>query len=518
MEGNDLTKQEDAILPYNKMEFISGFAWAVPKAFKDAIIRCWFEAGDTLYDTRKGYDRWDEALKALNYSIQVKYSPSSANSRITIESEKKKFDSVFKANWEKALKIEVTDYKSGQRPKHFSTTQGRLFSFLRYGDLNLLDLNSHPEIPIILIDEARKLLNEVVPSFKSLLTDRMEKPNMFIMPYDQLNDLIVSKFLVVYNRLKMDFEVIKHKLTPQGCNFINYNSFFPTLSFRCLAIDSGSPEKIRDIIKEKLWPTTDSNNSIKAVHDILRKNENSRVSHFKLSEHGLFVPYIIKSDGDKIRTCSFKHDGPIYRYRLTSKRAEKIPKKLSSYLNLLFTDCPNHLFRKSSVRISSECKNCKIDIQLIHTADHELIELAKQSCSFEEYKSRHENLEKFFLENDPYTVACEIPVWIEAREFKDYSKIFNTSRVLTGHIDICRYDNNGKIAIWDYKPRAYEEENAKTQVFLYALMLSVRTGIKLEDFICGYFDETDAFCFNPLEARSFTFEKLEQGHLSPEHR
>jgi hypothetical protein len=37
---------------------------------------------------------------------------------------------------------------------------------------------------------------------------------------------------------------------------------------------------------------------------------------------------------------------------------------------------------------------------------------------------------------------------------------------------------------------------------MYAFMLAARTGIELSKFICGYFDETDAFTFEPAEAGS----------------
>jgi hypothetical protein len=33
--------------------------------------------------------------------------------------------------------------------------------------------------------------------------------------------------------------------------------------------------------------------------------------------------------------------------------------------------------------------------------------------------------------------------------------------------------------------------------------LSVRTGIALKNFVCGYFDEVDAFYFNPSELEHF---------------
>ena len=70
---------------------------------------------------------------------------------------------------------------------------------------------------------------------------------------------------------------------------------------------------------------------------------------------------------------------------------------------------------------------------------------------------------------------------------------------LTGHIDVLRAAKNGRIEIWDYKPRARYEKKAHMQVYLYALMLSQRSGIPLNNFLCGYFDSTDAYFFNAEE-------------------
>ncbi len=37
------------------------------------------------------------------------------------------------------------------------------------------------------------------------------------------------------------------------------------------------------------------------------------------------------------------------------------------------------------------------------------------------------------------------------------------------------------------------------QLFLYALALSLRTGIWLRNFVCGWFDEKDYFEFRPAD-------------------
>ena len=102
----------------------------------------------------------------------------------------------------------------------------------------------------------------------------------------------------------------------------------------------------------------------------------------------------------------------------------------------------------------------------------------------------------FMLEHDNKTVAMEIPIWIGKQEITEYSNLFKSDEFLTGHIDLLRIEN-GKIWVWDYKPNAQKENYAATQVYFYALMLSKRTGIDLSNFMCGYFDSSFTYTFNP---------------------
>ena len=115
-------------------------------------------------------------------------------------------------------------------------------------------------------------------------------------------------------------------------------------------------------------------------------------------------------------------------------------------------------------------------------------------------KSAHEDVEKYFLETDPCAIAAEVPVWLEPNEMKQFRFLKSPfAGTLTGHIDLLRYENDGRIGIWDYKPHAKYEKSAHMQVFLYALMLSQRTGIPLNGFLCGYFDSENVFYFDPSD-------------------
>jgi hypothetical protein len=52
--------------------------------------------------------------------------------------------------------------------------------------------------------------------------------------------------------------------------------------------------------------------------------------------------------------------------------------------------------------------------------------------------------------------------------------------------------------ILDYKPEASKETHAVTQLTIYAMALSRRTGLPVKAFKCAYFDERDYCEFFPL--------------------
>jgi hypothetical protein len=268
-----------------------------------------------------------------------------------------------------------------------------------------------------------------------------------------------------------------------------------------IAIDSSQPERVRDAIKERLWLMRPQAPRGMMFEHMLRDRHGSRAGPFRLDDYGLFLPCRTRRF-QAIRTHSFDHHPGYYRYRLALARTTGLPVPLADYLHALFTDCPNHLFRRTVFRASRVGRNgLSVRIPLTRLADHDLIGLAGESRRYETMSSRHENVQKFLLDCDPATIACEVPVWMESWELEDYPDILRTRDTLTGHIDVVRLETDGLIGVWDYKPRATAERNAHIQVFLYALMLALRTGLPLRAFTCGYFDEEDAYVFRPTEAR-----------------
>ena len=171
---------------------------------------------------------------------------------------------------------------------------------------------------------------------------------------------------------------------------------------------------------------------------------------------------------------------------------------LRKYLESMFEQCPHDYFqlgpRSSRLRFKLE------NIDLKHVKHHDLCDWTKVGLEKNNgrYNTAHSQVQVFMLENDSKTIAAEVPLWLKPDEVEFYQSLFKTSEPLTGHTDLLRVDDN-KIWVLDYKPNAYLEKFAATQVYFYALMLSKRTKIPLEKFRCGYFDMHDCFLFKPDE-------------------
>jgi len=161
----------------------------------------------------------------------------------------------------------------------------------------------------------------------------------------------------------------------------------------------------------------------------------------------------------------------------------------------MFENCPNEYFEVGP-RGSNLKFNLGLDVKEI--TGHEISTLTRHGLKENEarFTSNHSKVQMFMLENDDKTIAIEVPIWLEPSEIKHYNQLFNSDDSLTGHIDLLRMEG-GKIWVWDYKPNAKNEKYAVTQTYFYALMLSKRTGINLENFRCGYFDSNYAYVFKP---------------------
>ena len=109
-------------------------------------------------------------------------------------------------------------------------------------------------------------------------------------------------------------------------------------------------------------------------------------------------------------------------------------------------------------------------------------------------------MQDFMLFNDSATIAVELPIYLHPNELikrQQNAYGIDLSDTLTGHIDILQVRFN-QIHVLDYKPDAKKSDRkAVEQVFLYALALTKRTNIPLENFTCAYFDERKYYQFRP---------------------
>ncbi len=198
-----------------------------------------------------------------------------------------------------------------------------------------------------------------------------------------------------------------------------------------------------------------------------------------------------------IKHTSLKH-GWFYHYRIHTFKSNSLCcndfSSLKLFMEKMLTNCPDHYFecgpRSSALKFDVKTNHVKVE-------GHEVSKLAELALSNARYKTAHSNVEVYMLENDANTVAVELPIWLLPHELDCYRTLFNCEEPLTGHIDILRVENDS-VWVWDFKPNAEKEKYAGCQIFFYALMLSKRTGIPLEKFKCGYFDEKTAFMFQPV--------------------
>ncbi len=194
------------------------------------------------------------------------------------------------------------------------------------------------------------------------------------------------------------------------------------------------------------------------------------------------------------------HPGGFYDFKIHNPKINLLCNQnfcsLAKYLSHMLKNCPNEYFFKGPR--SSALKFQIPSVNITHLIDYEICLLAKYGLEInkERFFENHPRVQNFMLENDPKTVAIEVPIWLNHNELSLYKEIFNTDETLTGHIDLLRIEGD-KIWIWDYKPNAAKEKYASTQTYFYALMLSKRINLPLENFRCGYFDAKDTFIFNP---------------------
>jgi len=246
-------------------KYFSEFNWAVPSAFKDALSLCKFEEGDTLFDTKLAYElKWGEAKKHIKNYIQIRY-PTRANT----SSKNSKFNGVFEKGWGSEVKLDL--YKDHERTGvgQIYTTQGRLYTALWTGDMNILDTSTpEPKIPV-LSKEINKQLSNATQKAKELSNNGSP---VFLMVYDQVNPVSIEKFnkiSVSLNKYLLCLPILKK---PNEVNILVKN-ILPTIKIAFFVT-----KEIDNIILEEL---------IKKV--VYKPSPKAKNPKFSIKSHGIIV-------------------------------------------------------------------------------------------------------------------------------------------------------------------------------------------------------------------------------------
>jgi len=204
------------------------------------------------------------------------------------------------------------------------------------------------------------------------------------------------------------------------------------------------------------------------------------------------------------------HHQQVYHYRihqgklahLLSHAEHHTFQPIETYLTEMVASCPHPLFQQEH-RASASAS--AFDLRGVAIAEKQnlaprIAGLVLQTVTHN--KRRHDTLQRFMLATDSVTVAIEVPVYLTSEDIdymqreRGFAIPLSSDVTLTGHIDLLQI-RNGRMHILDYKPNAVREKPI-TQLMVYALALSRRTGLRLYDFVCAWFDERHYFEFFPL--------------------
>jgi transposase-like protein len=201
------------------------------------------------------------------------------------------------------------------------------------------------------------------------------------------------------------------------------------------------------------------------------------------------------------------HHQQVYHYRmhqgklayLLNTPEHQTFRPIETYLTAMAVSCPHPLFQHEhrASASASAFDLTGVAITEKHNLAPRIAGLVLQTVTHN--TRRHETLQCFMLATDSVTVAIEVPVYltpddiVHMQQELGFAIPLSSEATLSGHIDLVQI-RNGRIHILDYKPNAVREKPI-TQLMVYALALSRRTGLRLYDFVCAWFDERHYFEF-----------------------
>jgi hypothetical protein len=243
------------------MEFFSEFSWAVPTIFSDAIADCKFEEGDILYDSQSAYQKWQSAVRSLEFCIKVKFPRRSL--RVT----KGKSESVALANWNSEVKIELKEFANDKPIERIVTTQGKLFYLLWKGNLKILNNDAPDPPPPLFLKDVKKKLVEVVVKCEKIAAGK----SYFIMAHDPTNKVSIQKNIDILSVLNTDFGCDLIQLPAKKAGFISWEKVSPVICINLYVIDKGEHSDIFTSLKKVLY----------------KPLNNKKKDSFRISAHGI---------------------------------------------------------------------------------------------------------------------------------------------------------------------------------------------------------------------------------------
>ncbi|MBM3199569.1 IS1 family transposase [Candidatus Woesearchaeota archaeon] len=197
----------------------------------------------------------------------------------------------------------------------------------------------------------------------------------------------------------------------------------------------------------------------------------------------------------------FKHFGIVYNFRCHKGKLEAFGKfqGLKRFVFKVIGGVDGRYFIEDNERCSQLRKETSVNLKVIDNAKLSRV-VGSVLKLVANNRQRHSIVETLMLNCDRDTVAVEVPVWY-------WDKDRNVG--VCGHIDILQV-KYGKAWVLDYKPNAEQEDIDKvvSQLSSYALALSFRTGVRLEDVKCGWFDESKMYLFDACDAEPLRGESL----------
>jgi transposase-like protein len=207
----------------------------------------------------------------------------------------------------------------------------------------------------------------------------------------------------------------------------------------------------------------------------------------------------------------FTHRNLDYNFQVHQPKLAEVPlPELKNYLLRL-----PQTIRHEDFESAARCSQTKLepDLPVKQSKGTQASKDALKALQFAKTNfQRHDVVENFMLNCDCYTIASEVPVWMDsnvpqASRLPSANKEIHTCHstldtchsgtAIAGHIDLLQWKFD-TLYILDFKPNAAKEQKAKvaTQLHLYALALSVRTGIPVSRMRCAWFDEEDFSAFS----------------------